>query len=227
MDARITQVLREHGVAAQPLEAPFALWQVQPLDGPQEPLTALLGDGERQRAARFAVDALARRYRAAHGALRLLVEAQFGIPARQQRYAANAYGKPSLPDAPHIRSNISYSAGQALVALSPEREIGIDIEQVRPIHDAMDLASAYYTDRELEQLGRCTAGEIDHAFLTVWVRKEACCKAVGKGLSIVPSSFECGTGCGQRSVRIDGGIVECDVIDPKGGFLISWAASRS
>lgn len=222
-DTCIIDRLRAHGVEASRLAAPFPLWQVSPRDGSQAELAALLGQAERQRAARFAVDSLARRYRAAHGALRLLVEAEFGVPAARQDYTVGAHGKPFLPHVPYIRSNISYSAGRALVAISGERDIGVDIEKVRPIGDALDVAELYYTAREREQMGACPVAEIDRAFLTVWVRKEACSKAISKGLAIAPSSFECGTGCGQRRVYIDGEVVESDVIDPKGGFLVSWA----
>jgi len=223
MGEDFAKTLRAHGIDGERIAAPFPLWLVSAREGSQSAVANLLSDEETQRAARFTVDDLARRYRAAHGAMRLLVEAGFGISARRQRYGLNDYGKPHLLDMQHVQCSMSYTGGHALVALAMDAEIGIDIEQVRAIDDTAGLASMYYTDREVAQLGGRSAVMGDHAFLTVWVRKEACSKALGRGLSIAPSSFECGVGCGLRNVFIEGEVVESDVVDPKGGLLMSWA----
>ncbi|WP_285020182.1 4'-phosphopantetheinyl transferase superfamily protein [Novosphingobium sp. fls2-241-R2A-195] len=215
--------LARHGIIGERIAAPFVLWLVRPDTGDQAAVSALLSDAEAERAGRFRIDALARRYRAAHGALRLLVEAEFGIAAARQRYGANEFGKPHLLDEPDVQCNVSYSGDFAMVALARGVEIGIDLERVRPVDDAAGLAAMYYTDRELMQLNEGPGAFSDHEFLTVWVRKEACSKALGRGLSIAPSSFECGVGCGPRNVLVDGEVVESDVVDPKGGVLMSWA----
>ncbi|PNU04327.1 phosphopantetheinyl transferase [Novosphingobium guangzhouense] len=213
-----------HGIIAEPVAAPFALWLVRAGDGDQRALSAWLSDAERDRAARFVVESAARRYRAAHGALRLLVEACTGIAAAEQRYAFNDHGKPRLAGMQHVHCSMSYTGAFALVAVADGAEIGIDIEAVRAVDDAAGLAAMYYTDREAAQLGEMAHdSDYDHAFLSVWVRKEACSKALGKGLSIAPSSFECGVGYGPRNVLVDGEMLESDVVDPKGGLLMSWA----
>lgn len=213
--------LHAHGIAAERLEAPFPLWLVRARDGGQGALLDILSDAENARADRFTLERLARRYRAAHGALRLLVEAGFGVPAARQRYGLNDHGKPHLLDLQHVQCNMSYSGDYAVVALATGAEIGIDIEQVRRIEDAAELADLHYTEAEVA--GISADRDADRAFLSVWVRKEACVKALGKGLSIAPSSFECGVGCGPRDVLIEKETVESDVVDPKGGFLLSWA----
>ncbi|MEE4453640.1 4'-phosphopantetheinyl transferase family protein [Novosphingobium resinovorum] len=227
-DGATGALLQAHGIAAERLEAPFALWLVRAgQEGDRRALAACLGPAERARAERFGPERLAHRYRAAHAALRLLVQARFGIDAGRQDYGANAHGKPFLRGAPEVQCNISYSGDFALVAVGTGRQIGIDLERVRPVADAAQLAFAHYTDREIAGLaahaGAGAAAALDRAFLTVWVRKEACSKALGKGLSIPPSSFECGLGCGLRNVLIEGEIVESVVSDPKGGLLMSWA----
>lgn len=223
VERNFAATLAGHGITGERIRAPFPLWLVSAGEESEACVSALLSPEEQARADRFRIDAFARRYRAAHGALRLLVEAEFGVAAARQRYGANDFGKPHLLDVPHVQCNVSYSGTFALVALARGMEIGIDIERVRSIEDAAGLAAMYYTDRELMQLNEMSDDRSDHAFLTVWVRKEACSKALGKGLSIAPSSFECGVGCGPRNVLVDGEVVESDVVDPKGSMLMSWA----
>jgi len=223
MGEDLIATLARHGIIGERIAAPFPLWLVRADPDNAGDVSALLSDEERARADRFRICALARRYLAAHGALRLLIEAEFGIAASRQRYGVNDFGKPHLRDVPHVQCNMSYSGEGALVAFARHVEIGIDMERVRSVDDAAGLAAMYYTDRELMQLNERPDAFSDHAFLTVWVRKEACSKALGKGLSIAPSSFECGVGCGPRNVLVDGEVVESDVVDPKGGLLMSWA----
>lgn len=223
MGEDFTARLARYGIIGERIAAPFPLWLVRAAEGGQAALSALLSEAEEARAGRFVMDGARRRYRAAHGALRLLVEAEFGVAAAGQRYGANAFGKPHLLDLQHVQCSMSYSGDVALVALAQGVEIGIDIEQVRAVDDSDGLAAMYYTDREVMQLNERPDDLSDHAFLTVWVRKEACSKALGKGLSIDPSSFECGVGCGPRNVLVEGEMIESDVVDPKGSMLMSWA----
>lgn len=214
-------VLAAHGFHAERIAAPFPLWLIDTRPQPATALLRVLSLSEHERADRFVHAALRRRYQSAHAALRLLVEACCGIEAARQIYLPGAYGKPVLEDAQDIDCNISYSGDHALVALAMGTEIGVDLEVVRPIEDSIELAAMYYTEREIAQIAGQPAS--DHAFLTVWVRKEACSKALGKGLSIAPASFECGVGCGTRNVFIESEIVESNVLNPKGVLLASWA----
>jgi 4'-phosphopantetheinyl transferase len=137
---------------------------------------AALPDAVRQRAARFVREADRRRHLASHAALQALL----GGAA----WLRGAHGKPALATPPpHF--NLSRRDGVAAVALSHTHEVGVDVETLRPIDDARELAALHFTPREREAVAD------DAAFLRVWTRKEACMKATGLGLSLPPSSFEC------------------------------------
>lgn len=205
--------------------APFAIWLL-PVPYSIDPgLVACLDPGERARAARFADGFLHRRYLAAHGALRLLGETFVGLPAARQRYVANAFGKPCLAGEAEAHCSISYSAGWVLVAWSRAFAIGVDLEAVRPIEDAADLIACHCTAGEQARLA--AAAMTDRDFLAVWVRKEACMKALGKGFAIAPSSFDCGAGSrppsGCSIVEVEGKRVECGNYDLKGDLAVAWA----
>lgn len=158
------------------------------LDGIELPLQEL-PEATRERAARFVRSADGRRYLASHAALR-------GVLGSGARWIAGAHGKPALADGA-MHFSLSRRDGWAAVGMSSTHEIGVDVETLRPIDDAAELAQLHFTPREREGV----AGAED--FLRVWTRKEACMKATGLGLSLAPSSFECGARASALQLRID------------------------
>jgi 4'-phosphopantetheinyl transferase len=78
------------------------------------------------------------------------------------------------------------------LAVSREREIGVDIEAVRPIED--DIAGQYFSPREVAALRALPESEHLAAFYRCWTRKEAIVKAIGEGLSHPLTSFDVSLG---------------------------------
>ncbi|WP_164549676.1 4'-phosphopantetheinyl transferase family protein [Altericroceibacterium xinjiangense] len=214
-------------MAARPLPAPFPVWLISVPDQPRQELSRLLSASERARADRFRTSDLRHRYWAAHGALRLLGECYFGIPAIRQSYVPNRYGKLQLIDVEAAQCSISYTGQQVLVAWSQGAAIGIDAELVRPIGETRDLMQLHCTQREQAFLERSAkdSAKLDRMFLTLWVRKEACVKALGRGLTISPSSFDCGI---ERAttVEIEGCSVDNEVMEVGEDILVAWARCR-
>jgi len=209
------------GLMGRRLPAPFALWLIDVPEALDPRLPACLSDEEKVRADRFRDEFLARRYRAAHGALRLLADSLFAIPTGQQHYAANAHGKPGLRDFPRMHCSLSYGGRRVLVGWSLDRAIGVDLEPMRTLPDARDLAELHFTPAERTRLSQVE--DLHRAFLTAWVRKEACVKALGSGLTIAPASFECDLDPGSVLVEIEGSSIESHVYDLKDDDLVAWA----
>lgn len=128
--------------------------------------------GEAARAARFATPQLSRRYLAAHGALRAIL-GQF-TTARLD-FALQEKGKPYLRLAPEVRFNLSRSHDRALIAVSREIDVGVDIERIRPISNYLAVAERFFPPGEDPPIS-----EID--FFRRWTRVEALLKARGVGL---------------------------------------------
>jgi 4'-phosphopantetheinyl transferase len=89
-----------------------------------------------------------------------------------------------------ISFNVSHSHGQALVAISPGRQLGIDIEKIRPDVDYEKLAKRFFSAAEHEALMHCPVEDQVRAFFATWTRKEAFVKAVGKGIAFGLSEFD-------------------------------------
>ena len=183
--------------------APFELWHV----GLHEPAAPWqiesLSVAEHARAARFVFERDRRRYLAAHCALRQLLSIRTGVPAALLVFDEGPFGKPSLATPPHCAFNMSHSEEVALVAMADTGEIGVDVEMLRPMPDAMALARQNFSAAENAELAATAPADQSLAFLLGWTRKEACLKAIGSGLSIAPNIFTAGLGMGPCSVQID------------------------
>ena len=157
-----------------------------------EGLDRLLDDGERIRAVRFLFEEDRRRFRASHAALRVLLARYTGEEPHKIRFSRNSWGKPFLaaPADSAISFSMSHSGELALYALAQGWRVGIDVEKVEPNFPGFDIASRFFSPREVEGL-RGMEDELKAlAFFTCWVRKEAFIKAVGKGLHIPLDSFD-------------------------------------
>jgi 4'-phosphopantetheinyl transferase len=192
------------GCERVPAPAPWEIWRIDlntPMDA--EAVDAL-SPYEHARAQRFAFDVHRRRYVCAHVALRQLLSARAGVPMTDLQFGFGRYGKPYLC-APHasLAFNLSDSQDVALIAMSPRIEIGVDVEVLREVPDALDLARAHFTATEQAALAEAErAGARDRGFLTGWTRKEACLKAIGSGLSVGAHTFEAGLDAAPRRVGI-------------------------
>jgi 4'-phosphopantetheinyl transferase len=92
-------------------------------------------------------------------------------------------GKPYLKyGGPHF--NLSHSGGYAALAVS-DNEVGVDIETIAPVSDA--VAARCFTPPEREWMQRQESGP--EAFFRLWTAKESIMKALGLGLSLPPASF--------------------------------------
>ena len=175
-----------------PPEAPPAAGEVHlflarldPGAARQAELRALLSPREEQRALAFA-DALRDRWVAGRGMLRELVGRAQGRPPREVVFRYGAHGKPG---ADGLRFNVSHSGERALYALSPDREVGVDVELPRPRRtDA--LARRFFAPGEQERLFALDEPARSAAFFRLWTCKEAFLKATGEGLSRSLRSYE-------------------------------------
>lgn len=124
---------------------------------------------------------LARRFVVARGLLRNLLEGFTGTASDALRFRYGSSGKPSL--AGHgIHFNISHSADVGLFAFAPDRPVGVDVENQRPVRRMLDVAQRFMSEDEVRALAAAPAAERDANFLRSWVIREARLKADGRGV---------------------------------------------
>ena len=177
------------------------VWRAR-LDVPAEELPArarLLTDEERARGARYLRPEVGTRFVAGRGLLRRLLGMYLGADATEVEFFFNAFGKPALAPkhgAGDLRFNLSHSHDWALLAFTRGRELGVDIERVRPDFATREIAQRFFSPAEAERLQALPAGEQASAFFQCWTRKEGYIKARGEGLSLGLNSFEVAFGPG-------------------------------
>ena len=173
------------------IDGEVQLWHAA-LDAPDVSPDVLswLSPSEVDRARRLRFDRDRRRFIAAHGFLRALLARHVGCHPRNVSLRRAPAGKPQLAEGA-VRFNLAHSGELALVALASEREVGADVELVRPLRSPNSLARRVLSPGELAELERTSAAPAS-ALLVGWTRKEAVLKACGQGLRREPGSVEVG-----------------------------------
>lgn len=122
--------------------------------------------------------------------LRQVLATYLEQPPDRIRLAYGESGKPRLaePGPLDLRFNLSHSGTRAVLAVTRGREVGIDIEALRPIEDA--IAERFFAPGEVAVLRSLPVTEREAAFFRCWTRKEAFIKALGDGFSRALDSFE-------------------------------------
>ncbi|MCJ2090595.1 4'-phosphopantetheinyl transferase superfamily protein [Methylobacterium sp. E-005] len=151
----------------------------------------VLDRAERERADRFLRPVDRARFIASHAALRLVLAEARGCTSSEIRLSTQAAGKPQLsePTGSPLEFNLSHSAARALIGLAGSATIGVDIEQIRPIPDAVRIARMHFAPDEAAALAKLSPDAIEATFFGLWTRKEAVVKALGTGLSLPLDRF--------------------------------------
>jgi len=156
-------------------------------------LESTLADHERARAERFHFERDRNRFIAARGFLRDLLGRYLQCAPQAIEFAYGPRGKPAIAshESRHpLRFNLSHSHELAVIGIKREREIGIDVELVRPEFAGEEIAKRYFSAKELDELSRLPAEVRTEGFFLCWTRKEAYIKARGDGLHIGLESFD-------------------------------------
>jgi 4'-phosphopantetheinyl transferase len=164
----------------------------------------LLSADERERALRFHFERDRRRFVAARCLLRLLLGRYMDLDPAGLRFEYGARGKPSLTGPDALRFNVSHSGGIALLAFARGCELGVDVEQERPVPESVDIARHYFSAREGTELRSLGEKDRQAAFFRCWTRKEAFIKATGDGLSRPLDAFDVSLGNPARLLRVLG-----------------------
>jgi len=161
--------------------------------GEMERLRGALSEDERERAARFRMDAHRDAFVAGRGVQREILSRYLGIAPRELRFRYSPHGKPELDGAAAasgLRFNVSNSGEMALYAIAAGRELGVDLEQLKPMPDGISIARRFFSAPENEVFAALAEDARDLAFFHCWTRKEAYIKAVGEGLSMPLDCFD-------------------------------------
>lgn len=160
---------------------------------PVEQLAKMLSADELTRAERFYFERDRNRFIVARAALRTILGSYLGVAAKQVQFCYGHRGKPALAPIQAksgLEFNLSHSGEVAVCAVTRDRDIGIDVEFIRPITEAEQIAKRYFSVRENASFQALPNSEKQAGFFYHWTRKEAHLKAEGEGLSANSDRFD-------------------------------------
>jgi 4'-phosphopantetheinyl transferase len=195
-----------HSSVHPPLSADEVhIWRTS-LDRPAADYAILLSSDERVRAERFRFDQERRRFIVGRGTLRIILGRYLNTPPEKIKFEYHAHGKPSLSDGllkPELRFNLSHSEEIALLAVTQNREVGIDLETLRPNVDVVNLTNQFFSTSESAELAALPSGKKLDSFFSGWTRKEAYLKARGEGMTYPLDQFSVSMDCDQPAKLLD------------------------
>jgi 4'-phosphopantetheinyl transferase len=163
--------------------------KIHPEDRQDAMLEGLLAPEESRRANRFAFSHLRHAFVVVHGTLRHLLSRYLDLCLTDVHISYGSYGKPALASLGDTNFNLSHSGDLAAIAIARGCEVGIDIEAIRPKPDLLRVADSLFRLEEAAEIRSLPPNLRTQGFFHCWVRKEACIKATGAGLSTPLNSF--------------------------------------
>jgi 4'-phosphopantetheinyl transferase len=188
-----------------------------------------LSEEERARAERFVTPELRQRWSAGREFLRRALAAYAGCEPAALSFVYGASGKPALKDGA-VRFNLSHCGPVALLAVTADMDIGVDVELVRPVPEMEHIARRFFAPEEAAALLRLPEIEREQAFFACWTRKEAFVKCLGEGLSHPLDSFEVSMTAAEparliRTAHADLAGYYLEALTPKAGYAAAFATS--
>lgn len=138
-----------------------------------------------------------KRYLVTRAMVRTVLSRYVPLPPDAWIFTKNAYGRPAIaddivdawPEARGLAFNLSHTRGLIALAVSRDREVGVDVEHLSVRNVSLGIAHRFFSANEVRDL----AAVPDHAqqdrFFEYWTFKESYIKARGMGLSLPLDGF--------------------------------------
>lgn len=204
-------------------------------------LKITLSEDELGKADRFYFPQDKNLYIATRGILRSILSKYLDKSPELIEFAYSPQGKPSIRNSNRensasykntgIQFNLSHSQNLALYAIAIDQPVGIDLEYLRPLQDALALAKRWFTMGEYTEILHQPDREL--TFFRFWTAKEAYLKATGEGLrdltavevTITPeNSLRFKTINGSKEIAQQWSLLE---LNPAANYVGALATSKS
>jgi 4'-phosphopantetheinyl transferase len=143
-----------------------------------------LSPSEQKRVSGLLEEKAARQYVVSRAMQRQLLASYAGGEPSDIQFGIVAMGKPTLsrPNEIGLQFNTTHSGDLVIIAVTKDRDVGVDVEQVRPISRALQVSKRSFSAEEHASLEKLSGAELDRAFLSIWVKREGTAKARGDGV---------------------------------------------
>ena len=186
-------------------------------------LAACLSAEESERASGLLSGTHQRRFVVARGMLRQLLGLYLDQDPGAVAFSRGEHGKPFLQEGT-LHFNVSHTHELALYAIARDREVGVDVEWMRPQVAHEQIAARFFSLEEQEALAQVPDEARRAAFYNIWTRKEAYVKARGDGIAAGLGTFAVSLGAEAALLRSDEGRDEVErwklmALGPADGYV--------
>ncbi len=162
-------------------------------------LESALSLDEKEYGARIRVPEIRRRWVSSRAALRRILESYNNskpivLERTCRSCGAHDHGKPELKGHSDFRFSMSRAGGEAVVAITRNVSIGIDIVDKAGNVDWVEVGNLAFTAQERDELDAAQPTWPTRRARQLWARKEAVAKALGLGLALDLAHRQLGAG---------------------------------
>lgn len=195
-------------------------------------MRAWLSDEERKRADNLHHANHRKCFVISHGMTRRIVGHYTNTQPQKLEFSCYSHGKPRLCQqrkSCNVEFNLSHSGQLALLAVSCDHPLGLDIEQINPAVNISDITGRFFTQEECAFIMSLPTTEQTTVFYKLWTCKEALIKGIGTGLTLALDSFTVSFDKDQPVIRsneseYDNWSLRC--LKPASGYAASIAVHR-
>ncbi len=146
-----------------------------------EEMLARISPSERKRVGALLEERAVRQYVVSRAMQRQLLAGYVGGHPSEISFGVIAMGKPTLsrPNDIGLTFNTTHSGNLVIIAVTANRDVGVDVEKVKPVPRALKVAKRCYSAEEYDMLASLPPDKLDRAFLSIWVKREGTAKARG------------------------------------------------
>ena len=178
-------------------------WAPLDLRGPAlRSVASCLSAEEQRHACRFHRTRDRARFEAARGWRRRLLARELGCAAADVSIVTDAGGKPRVADC-DLHFSAARSGALAVYATSWDMDVGVDVEEIRPVDELRGIAARFFTRAEQHDVVSLPPAERLAALFDCWTRKEAYVKGTGAGLTFPIDTADVWRD-GGHAVRVSG-----------------------
>lgn len=158
------------------------LWLID-LDSRPADFERYLSEEERNRASRILEAAASRRFVTARGCLRKILGDYLATDSGSIVFQYGAIGKPEIAHpSSGLRFNLTHSDHLALLALTWQSDIGVDLEPLKPRAKMLAIARKIFGEDAYETLAVMRESQRTVRFYQLWTTLEARAKCDGNGV---------------------------------------------
>lgn len=161
-----------------------------------------LSEEESERAARLKVEEKKKQFVVTRAVLRKLLSKSLSKVEEEIVFLYGQHKKPYIENKLNNKSvefNISHSGEYALIAITLDRKVGVDIEKINNDVDYQSLSKRFFSEKENKELDKTDKEKKLDAFYRAWVRKESFIKAIGKGIVFGLDNFSVSLGDNKKN----------------------------